>query len=548
MKEWFFRIFAVALIFAIAEGVSFLIFKNFEEKYLNYSSAIQFDNEVPIFESISVDGIDYYYSRFFPTRYYSNLEDDRGRRIIKKKTKNIFRVFVYGESSVAGSPFGHWGSFALNLEEQLNLIKKDPNTIVEIMNFGLSGIGSTRIAHFIDKTLSYEPDLVIFYVGHNELNDNAERIVSEKQISSRKPSPMISLFTKHSYFFKTAVLAALRLDAYNKKINFSKDGSVVDEKFFEAFDDMSLNRRLDMYREIYRTNLDHVVASVKKHGAKLLLMSQISNDLVSPAMTHWMPNTHELSPIRVKSRSLTSLETSEERLRETFENGHPVKEKLEEVILQNKQSAFAAYVQGIEALKIGENTKAVQFLLQAKEWDPYPVRFRATYKQILQALHNPENGVYFIDTEEFVRSKLPDGILDGRIIIDVMHPNLTGYKWIASSILQLYFLQYKDKADIFNFELYDPNDIWKLNVDPEKYWLVCQRYFPKFISGNWNNCASLARTAYANAANTDQKRYHLRLWEFLYFYALSTGDKAALTESLKLFPNQPNLVPKDVEN
>ncbi len=87
------------------------------------------------------------------------------------KGDKIFRIFSFGGSSTAGSPWGYEASFSRFLEDELNGLKRN-GTTVEVVDFGGSGYGSTRALGLVKASIQYKPDLLVIYSGHNEMWDN----------------------------------------------------------------------------------------------------------------------------------------------------------------------------------------------------------------------------------------------------------------------------------------------------------------------------------------------------------------------------------------
>lgn len=76
------------------------------------------------------------------------------------------RIFVYGESTIYGFPYGPENSTArwvqLLLEDQL------PGQPIQVVNFGRPARGSFHLDEAVAATLSYQPDVVVLCLGHNE--------------------------------------------------------------------------------------------------------------------------------------------------------------------------------------------------------------------------------------------------------------------------------------------------------------------------------------------------------------------------------------------
>ena len=77
------------------------------------------------------------------------------------------RVFVFGESSVQGSPWGYHGSPVTMLYDQLHA--SAPTLDLTVVNMG-RGAAFTRDAYyFLDSVEVFRPDVIVFYMGNNDL-------------------------------------------------------------------------------------------------------------------------------------------------------------------------------------------------------------------------------------------------------------------------------------------------------------------------------------------------------------------------------------------
>lgn len=76
------------------------------------------------------------------------------------------RVFVLGESSAAGFPLPHNGTFSRVLRDVLADIF--PGVQVEVVNLGIAATNSYTLVDFMDEVLAQKPNAVLLYGGHNE--------------------------------------------------------------------------------------------------------------------------------------------------------------------------------------------------------------------------------------------------------------------------------------------------------------------------------------------------------------------------------------------
>ena len=82
------------------------------------------------------------------------------------KPVNGFRVFVLGESSVAGVPYLPEYAFAAFLQRRLSAAL--PGFAVEVVNCGVSAGASWHLVRVAREVVNYAPDVVILYAGHND--------------------------------------------------------------------------------------------------------------------------------------------------------------------------------------------------------------------------------------------------------------------------------------------------------------------------------------------------------------------------------------------
>ena len=105
----------------------------------------------------------------FAARYFVNvsmLPTPPSDRFLLSKPAHGFRVFVLGESSAAGFPYGYNGTFSRVLQDALQDVM--PGDTVEVVNLGVAAINSYALRDEVDEILARQPDAVLIYAGHNE--------------------------------------------------------------------------------------------------------------------------------------------------------------------------------------------------------------------------------------------------------------------------------------------------------------------------------------------------------------------------------------------
>src|SRR5262245_29550886 len=91
---------------------------------------------------------------------------DGAAEFLADKPATGFRVFVLGESSVHGFPYGPAYAFPALL--QTRLAAALPGRVVEVVNAGVAGIASWHVRRIADELTAYRPDVVLVYTGHND--------------------------------------------------------------------------------------------------------------------------------------------------------------------------------------------------------------------------------------------------------------------------------------------------------------------------------------------------------------------------------------------
>jgi lysophospholipase L1-like esterase len=96
--------------------------------------------------------------------YYTEIA--RKEQLGQAKAAGQKRVFIYGESTIYGFPYGPENSTARWV--QLLLQEELPGQSVQVVNFGRPARGSFHLDEAVRGTLGYQPDVVVLCLGHNE--------------------------------------------------------------------------------------------------------------------------------------------------------------------------------------------------------------------------------------------------------------------------------------------------------------------------------------------------------------------------------------------
>lgn len=124
----------------------------------------------PLFKEVQLNSQAYFVpNRDFAKRYFKNTSvTPTASNDVFRKTKkpNTFRVFALGGSSMAGFPYHYNGMMSHVVRDVLE--DGFPNKEIEVINLGISAVNSYTIYDMVEEVIEHEPDLILFYAGHNE--------------------------------------------------------------------------------------------------------------------------------------------------------------------------------------------------------------------------------------------------------------------------------------------------------------------------------------------------------------------------------------------
>ena len=134
-----------------------------------------------------------------PNQHFPNLNINdygfRGLEIVKGKKENTVRIFVVGGSTTfSDRAFSDQQTIPGYLQEYFDRLQL--NKKIEVINAGISNIGSTDELHLVQKKIiQFDPDLIIIYDGSNDLNHPYPWI--------KPKNAKNSIFKTHFHFYRT---------------------------------------------------------------------------------------------------------------------------------------------------------------------------------------------------------------------------------------------------------------------------------------------------------------------------------------------------------
>lgn len=335
---------------------------------------------IPAFDRVAVNGVTYLTpSRGVGRRYFVGESTPPAPPndifAATRPTRGI-RLFVLGESSAAGFPYPHNGTFSRVLQDALR--DALPNDSVEVVNFGIAATNSYTIVDLAPSVVAQRPDAVLIYAGHNEYY-GALGVGSSIRAGS---SPRVV----RAYLAAERLRIFVALRATVEVIARSGRSAPTDSAVATFMETIARNQEIRLDGAAYTAGMDQL------------------HDNMARAV-----RTFRRAGIRVYLASIES----------NLRTQHPF-------VSAANGPAIAAFDSGQTALLHGDTATAKRLLVAARDLDV--VRFRApsAANEVLRRVAS-EDGARYVPAAEHLDSLSPGGIPGADLFLEHVHPTARGY-------------------------------------------------------------------------------------------------------------------------
>ncbi len=325
-----------------------------------------------------------------PSKYFFNIKATPSvlpDGFDKVKKDNAFRVFVLGESSAAGWPYVPNASFSRQLKRKLELYY--PENTIEVINCGISAINTYTIRDFVPGIIKQKPDLILIYTGHNEyygalgvgstVNLGNSRFLVNTYLWAQDFRTVQLIQNSISWIY--GLFSSIGNDGDDKQKNETLMSRMIGESLITLNSD-SYNSGVSQFEG----NFDDILSWFKEANIPVIIGNLTCN--------------------LKDQKPFVSLKT------------------------ENLPSAEDIYNNAKEQLSNRNIKKAKELFLYAKELDA--LRFRAPQQinNIIKSLSQKYNYT-IVNIDSVFESLSPDGIVGYNLMVDHLHPNIDGYRFIA---------------------------------------------------------------------------------------------------------------------
>ena len=301
----------------------------------------------------------------------------------KKKPVGTLRFFVLGASSAIGFPYMHNGAFPRMLKYKLQFLYPKHN--IEIINLSLTAINTYTLYDFSKRLIAYQPDGILIYAGHNEYY-GALGVAS-------------SSYMGRNVSLNRWILAARELKCVQLVMRLvgnirMSDPSLVDQDL-TLMERMAARQMVPYDSELYRLGIQQF----DRNMGDMLRLFQKSH--IPVFIGTLVSNLKDQRPL-CDNDSLSA-------------------------------EARKAYATGEERYLLDKDREALEFYVQAKDYDPLRFRAPEAFNTIIRKYGKDFERVYVVDLYKAFSSRSAHGIIGKELMLEHVHPNLTGQRIIAET-------------------------------------------------------------------------------------------------------------------
>lgn len=207
----------------------------------------------------------------FSHRIAWNAHGMRGPEILQSKSPQVARVIVLGDSFVEGKQVGDDEV----LTSVMAAMARDDGVPLEVINLGVSGVGTAREIHLWEKLgRPLAPDIVVLGFYPNDVRNNAERgefsidagrvtLLIEERASSNPLARARAWLAAHSHLYILIRSGQNALDEW-----LDPPTAIESEDVFARDPPERVRRGWEMTRAL----LSHLAQSVRETGARLVVV------------------------------------------------------------------------------------------------------------------------------------------------------------------------------------------------------------------------------------------------------------------------------------
>jgi len=311
------------------------------------------------------------------------------------KAPGTFRVFVQGESSAAGFPYGLGASLAGMLDQRLE--RAFPGREIEVVSTALSAVTSYALVDFADEIIAMQPDAVVVYAGHNEFLG----ILGVGSTLRMSASPRLTRAFMRAREWRLFQLMDQAVGGFARRPSPGNAGSA-DSLMAEVAGERSITLRSSLFEGgvgQFETNLDALLARYRRAGVPVFVGTLASNERDQP-------------PLAILAETGT----------------------------EAASAAETAWHAAQDAEAAADFRAARDGYAWARDLDPLRFRAPSVFNEVVARVA-AKHGAQSVDVHAAFVGSSPNGLVGERLMLEHVHPNLDGYFLLADAFFDAMIAQ-----------------------------------------------------------------------------------------------------------
>jgi len=342
------------------------------------------------------------------------------------KSPAVKRVFCMGESTMEGFPYEYNATAPSFLQARLQSMLPDDS--VEVINLGISAIGSTVVRDLLPEVLACAPDLIVIYVGHNEYYG----AFGPASAVAANRSPWLIRLHLTLLRYRTYALFRDVIGGLGEKIHASGEPGET-TLMHQMVGEAAIPLGSETYQNglsLYRDNIHAIIEEAEDAGVRLLFVTPVSNLRgIPPFAGMFAPATSE----SVKQQWSSFMD---EGARQVAAGNHAEGiTAFRSAMACDSTHALGHYRLAGALFDSGMFAEARQQYVLAKDLDQ--VRFRAP-EDLSSALLEicRASGVPVARIDSSFSAEAEHGIPGNDLFLEHVHPTLAGYALMARTLAE----------------------------------------------------------------------------------------------------------------
>ncbi len=396
------------------------------------------------------------------------------QKLTKYKAKNEFRIFFYGESTMQGDALYPESTIDGWVRLYLQDLFPARDKKVTLYNFARVGSNSHFIRDSFFETLPYKPDMAVFYTAHNDF------VQLDNRHTNFDPQPLkpgqegywrdvARNFVKQSAFLSEMNRLNIRLkierhkrrDARRKGLELPKIETW--EKFYNPVYD-AIDQESSVFKTILRhweNNVRRIVAAGAKRKISVVFFEGAAN------YKEYTPNESvHRTGLNAGTLGLWSAYYRLAQKTEADGNFRKAVRFYRKSLELDAEYAEAHHGLGRSYESIGKFALAEKSYKTANDKDRVPLRGPSAVNLFYKKLSSESIPfVSVIPTTEIFEKNSPNGIIDGSMMLDTLHPTVRGQSLMGLEVVKILSQHPAFLKNSWNWENLKPSEEMKKRLN-----------------------------------------------------------------------------------